>query len=154
MATQLELQTRRMEAVEMLRAGYSQADVAFRFGVSKGAVSQWRKKWKEEGKRSLRATPHQGPRPKLDQNQQAELVRQLDQGAIHAGFETDDWTCVKVQKLIRDYFDVDYHVDHLGKLLRKLGFTPQRPKRQGQRRDAKSISTWWRKAWPRIKKGP
>lgn len=153
MATQKELEDRRMEAVEMLRAGYTQTAVAFRLGVSKGAVSTWNKKWKEQGKRSLKMNPHPGAACKLTAQQKEELCDLLDGGALACGFESDDWTCPKVQQLIQERFSVSYHVDHVGKLLRGLGFTPQRPRHQSSKRDPEAIKSWRRKQWPRIKKG-
>jgi transposase len=40
-----------------------------------------------------------------------------------AGLEADLWTCPRVQALIERQYKVRYHVDHLPRLLRRLGFT-------------------------------
>lgn len=42
-----------MEAVELLRAGWSQADVARKFDATTETVCQRRKKWKTQPKRSF-----------------------------------------------------------------------------------------------------
>ena len=127
--TRAAMEARRMQAIELLRQGMSQAEVARKFDVSKAAVSDWHKKWKEQGKRSLRGKPHSGRPTKLDEDQRGQLTDCLDQGALACGFETDDWTCPRVQRLIAQRFAVDYHVDHLSRLLRELGVrgsTPQK----------------------------
>ncbi len=143
-----------MQAIDLLRKGVSQAEIARKFDVTESAVSQWKKKWKEQGKKSLRGIPHTGRPAKLDDYQKEQLVQLLDDGAIACGFDTDDWTCPRVQRLIAERFEVDYHVDHLSRLLRDLGYSAQRPKRRSTKHDPEAIATWRRKDWKRIKKGP
>jgi transposase len=151
--TRAQMEARRLKGIELLRSGWSQADVSRELGVTDAAVCQWNRVWKCEGKRALRAKPHSGRPPKLQSAQKLRLEELLERGALASGFETDDWTCPRVQQLIAKEFGVDYHVDHLSRLLRDLGFTPQRPKMRSNRRDEKAIRNWRRREWPRIKKG-
>lgn len=151
--TRAQMEARRLKGIELLRSGWSQADVSRELGVTDAAVCQWNRVWKCEGKRALRAKPHSGRPPKLQSAQKLRLEELLERGALASGFETDDWTCPRVRQLIAKEFGVDYHVDHLSRLLRDLGFTPQRPKMRSNRRDEKAIRTWRRREWPRIKKG-
>jgi transposase len=64
------------------------------------------------------------------------------------------WTCPRVAQVIRREFGVRYHVDHIGRLLRSLGFTPQKPERRARERDESAIQRWVKQDWPRIKKTP
>ena len=66
---------------------------------------------------------------------------------------TDLWTCARVQQVIEEKFGVTYHVDHVGRLLHSLGFSPQRPQRRARERNEAAIEHWRRYDWPRIKKG-
>lgn len=151
--TRAQMEARRMQAVELLRAGWKVTEVAHKFDVTPSAVSHWKTKWKELGKRALATKPHSGRPPKLNSTQKQQLVDHLDRGAKACGFDTDDWTCPRVQQFIAKTFDVHYHVDHLSRLLRNLGYSPQRPKRRSQKYDGEAIKTWRRREWPRIKKG-
>lgn len=151
--TRSQMESRRMQAIELLREGWTQADVARKFDVTTGAVCRWNKTWKEQGKRALRGVPHPGRPSELSDTQRAELMELLDKGALDSGFSTDDWTCPRVQQLIAREFDVHYHVDHLSRLLRGLGYSSQRPKRRSNKHDPQAIKTWRRKDWKRIKKG-
>ena len=63
----------------------------------------------------------------------------LQVGAEAAGFDTDLWTCPRVAKLIRKRFGARYHVDHIGRLLGSLGWSPQRPQRRALERDEARI---------------
>jgi transposase len=82
------------------------------------------------------------------------LEQALLAGAQAAGFDNDLWTCPRVAQLIRQRFDIGYHVDHLGRLLRSLGWSPQRPERRARERDEVQIGRWIKEQWPRIKKKP
>jgi len=62
------------------------------------------------------------------------------------------WTCPRVAQVIARRFGIRYHVDHIGRLLRSLGWTPQRPTRRALERDEEGIQRWIKQEWPRIKK--
>ena len=75
-------------------------------------------------------------------------------GAAAAGYAQDLWTCPRVAQLIAREFGVAYHVAHVGRLLRRLGWTPQRPSRRARERDDEQIRHWAQVDWRRIKKKP
>jgi transposase len=82
------------------------------------------------------------------------LEKKLLKGAQAAGFPTDLWTCPRVARLISSLFGVTYHVDHIGRLLHMLGWSPQKPERRAIERDEEKIRQWVKHQWPRIKKKP
>jgi len=49
-------------------------------------------------------------------------------------------------------FRVTYHANHISRLLRSLGFSPQKPERRARERDEEAIRGWVRSEWPRVKK--
>jgi predicted transcriptional regulator len=49
---------RRLRALELKRKGWKQRDIADALGVTKGAVSQWMKRAKEEGVQGLLRKNH------------------------------------------------------------------------------------------------
>lgn len=73
-------------------------------------------------------------------------------GARAAGFATDLWTCPRVAEVIRRAWGIRYHVDHIGRLLRSMGWTPQKPQRRARERDEDTIRRWVKVEWPRVKK--
>jgi transposase len=82
------------------------------------------------------------------------LEKALLKGARAAGYATDLWTCPRVAELIARRFGVRYHVDHIGRLLHSLGWSPQKPTRRAIERDEAGIQRWIKEEWPRIKKKP
>ena len=76
----------------------------------------------------------------------------LLEGATAFGYSTDLWTGPRVVEVIRRRFRVSYHASHISRLLRSLGFSPQKPERRAQERDEVAIRGWVRDQWLRVKK--
>lgn len=49
-------------------------------------------------------------------------------------------------------FGVEYHRDHVGRVLHALGFTQQKPQRRARQRDEAAIEHWRTHDWERINK--
>jgi transposase len=148
------VEQRRRRAIALLRSGHKPVEVASMLGVDRRSVRRWNAACREHGLRALRSRRNTGRPAKLDDQQRAQLRSTLIGGAIRVGFPTDLWTCPRVAATIRKLFGVSYHVDHLPRLLRSLGFSPQKPRRQAIERDEKRIAGWRYVQWPRIKKKP
>src|SRR3989304_4657744 len=130
-----ELERRRVRAIRLPLQGHQPIEVARLVGVDRRSVWRWNRAYREAGDEGLRAKPAPARPPKLDARAKNRLERVLLKGAKAAGFPTDLWTCPRVARLIRESFSVTYHVDHVGRLLRDLGWTPQKPQRRAVERD-------------------
>ena len=147
-----QLERRRVRAIELLDSGLQPVEVARTVGANRRSVRRWQAAYRREGEESLRAKPASGRPPKLTQAELAALRDMLLEGAREQGYPTDLWTCPRVADLIRKRFGVSYHVDHIGRLLRSLGFSPQKPQRRAVERNEEEIQRWVARDWPRIKK--
>lgn len=147
-----ELQRRRERAVGLLDEGYQPVEVARMVGVDRRSVRRWKAAVRKGGHRALAARPASGRPAKLSTRQQAQLEKALLKGAKAAGFATDLWTCPRVARLIKKRFGVSFHVDHIGRLLRGLGWSPQKPARRAIERHEDGIRDWIKIDWPRVKK--
>jgi len=63
------------------------------------------------------------------------LHKLLLDGASKAGFSSNLWTCARVAQVIREWFEVEYHPSHVWKILRKLGWSCQKPERRARERN-------------------
>ena len=147
-----ELEARRRRAAEYFQAGKSLAETARLVGVSISSIKRWKRAWAEGGEAALAAKPHPGPTPKLSTEQKLKLLTILAAGPRAAGFQTDLWTCARVAVAIFENFGVEYHPDHVGRILHDLGYTPQKPRRVAREQDAEAVEKWRAEDWPRIKK--
>lgn len=147
-----ELERRRQRAIALLEKGHGPVDVARMLGVDRRSVRRWKAAYRRQGTQGIAARPVPGRPPKLDPRERGRLERVLLKGARAAGYESDLWTCPRVAEVIAEEFGVTYHPDHIGRLLRSLGWSPQRPQRRAAERDEARIQGWIREDWPRIKK--
>lgn len=147
-----ELERRRHRAMALLAEGQSPVEVARLIGVDRRSVRRWKAAHQQHGAQALRARRASGRPPKLAPRSLQQVERVLLKGAKAAGFATDLWTCPRIAQVIARRFGVQYHVDHLSRLLRALGWSPQKPQRQAVERDALAIRGWIKATWPCGKK--
>lgn len=145
---------RRLRAWELSQQGWRQKDITAALGVTKGAVSQWMKRAREEGPEGLRRRKAPGGTPRLSQEQRAEVPRLLEQGPEAHGFRGAVWTEGRIAGLIRRAFGVSYHPAHVGRILRACGWSLQRPVRRASQRNEEAIRAWQQERWPQVKKRP
>ena len=147
-------EARRLRAWELKQKGWKQEDIAEALGVTPGAVSQWMTRAREEGPAALRSRSGGGPRPRLSAEQLSRLPDLLDKGAEHFGFRGDVWTQPRVAKLIERKFGVSYHPGHVGRILKAIGWSRQKPVTRASQRDEAAIERWRIEKWLEIKKKP
>lgn len=152
--TREQLAERRAEAVRLLEAGeMKQVEIARHLGVTEAAVSKWKRQLAEEGPEALQLRKSTGRPPKLDATARQALVKKLEEGAVAAGFPTEQWTQARVKQVIEREFGVVYHQNYISRLLDGLGWSVQKPEPRAIERDEDLIRAWLKQDWPRIKKG-
>ena len=119
-----QLERRRRKAVALLEDGYGFHEVAQRTAMHPQSVRRLWRDYQARGEGALAAKHTNKSPPKLSDEQKADLTDRLCEGATSEGFPTDMWTCPRVQQVIEQHYGVHYHVDHLPKLLKELGFSP------------------------------
>jgi transposase len=147
------LEQRRLEAARMFAHGATQAEVARTFGVSPQAASVWYRRWHDGGEAALQAAGRAGRQPRLSAAELQAVDQALRKGPEAFGFDTDLWTLARIAAVIERLTGVRYHPGHVGRLLRRLGWSPQRPARRAAERDEAAIARWRAQEWPRIKGG-
>lgn len=148
------LEGRRLRAWELSQAGWLQKDIAAALGVTKGAVSQWLKRAREQGAHALRRRKPPGGRPRLSEAQRAPLPALLARGPEVYGFRGALWTEGRIAEVIRREFGVTYHPSHVGRILKACGWTLQKPVRRAAQRDEGAVRHWKQERWPALKKRP
>ena len=148
------MQKRRMRGANLLRRGFTQAQVAGKLGVSRQSVSRWAATMEAEGAVGLRKAGRAGRRPGLDEAQRRKLIKALEAGALLAGYGTDLWTLKRVGRLIEEQTGLRYSESGVWHVLANLGFSCQRPVGRALERDEAAIEQWKRKRWPALKKTP
>lgn len=114
---------RRLGFVKNLYQGDTIAEAADREARSAATGGRWADAWNEGGLEELMPSFGGGRPPKLDEDEQEELIELLQEG--------QPWKSQEIQHLLAEEFGVEYHPDYLGKFLRDLGlsYAKPRPKR-------------------------
>jgi transposase len=146
------LEDRRKRALALLDSGHSLNQVGRLIGCHASSVMRWRDARRCGGARALRVRFSPGRPLKLDHAQRKRLLEVLLRGPLAHGYRTNLWTTARIAEVIRREFGVQYHRDHVGRLMHGLQWSPQKPKRRALERDEKAIDRWKQKDWLRIKK--
>jgi transposase len=146
-------EARRCQAWHLKQKGWSQRHIAEALGVSEAAVSQWMQRARLGGPRALCHRPSPGAPRRLSAEQRAHLPALLRRGPAAYGFRGEIWTRKRVAEVIRLEFGVVYHPTHVGRLLKVLRWSAQKPMRRARQRDEAAIAQWRDETWPAIKKG-
>jgi transposase len=140
---------RRFRAVQLAELGWVHKDIADALGISEAAVSQWLAEFSLSGSQGLLSHPHGGS-PKLTVAQKALIPDFLWHGPEAYGFRGEFWSCARIAKVLQREFGVSYHKDHVSRMLRDLGWTPQLPITRAIQRDEEAIERWRVEAWPEL----
>jgi transposase len=146
------LEDRRKRALALLDAGHSLNEVGRRIGCNASSVMRWRDARRQGGAKALRVRFSPGRPWKLDRVQRRRLKKVLARGAPAHGYQTNLWTTARIAEVIEREFGIQYHRDHVGRLMHSLQWTVQKPERRALERDERAIREWKQKDWPRIKK--
>src|SRR4051794_39698536 len=147
--TAAELERRRRRAVTLIAHGEARADVARILGVHPKSLARWLRLARQPD--GLAPKPNHGPPAGLSDDQLRQLEGLLAQGAKAHGWHNQLWTAARVARLIERHFGLDYHPEHVRKILkRRLGWTSQKPRRRARERDDKEVARWVGDEFPRI----
>ena len=146
-------EARRLQAWHLKQQGWPQCQIAEALGVSAAAVSQWVKRARMGGPQALRHQPPPGAPRRLAPDQLARLPGLLHRGPEAYGFRGQVWTRPRVAEVIRVTFGVVCHPTQVGRLLKALRWSPQKPMRRARQRDEAAIAHWRDETWPAIKRG-
>ena len=145
---------RRFRALDLKRRGWCQRDIAEAFDVSEEAVRRWLARVRDRGPEALRARPAPGRSPRLNPDQVRAIPELLWHGPEAYGFRGQVWTCARIAKVLEWEFGVHYHKDHVGRILKGLGWTPQQPIKRAAQRDEEAIWRWRDEIWPGLRRVP
>ena len=145
------LEYRRYKALDLLDEGRSLGEVGKLLGCAPSSVMRWRDARQSGGSDALKVKTASGRPPKITDRQKRSLEKILLKGPIAAGYRTDLWTTARIAEVIERKFGVTYHRDHIGKLMRQMGWSHQKPERRAAQRDEENVSVWVENEWPRVK---
>lgn len=149
---QATLEVMRTRAVHQILQGEARpAEVAAALGLHRATVYGWLERYRDGGDAALRARPVPGRPRKLTAGQLRQLAALIRLDPRDLGFEDALWTRAMVAELIWGEFGVRLSLPTTGRVLRKLGFTPQRPLHRAIEQDPAAVARWTEEQYPAIR---
>jgi transposase len=143
---------RRLHAVLLNHQELTSGEIAELLEAPRSKVSLWLGQYESHGWEAL-LEGHRSGRPKqLTSAQLLQLDGMLDSGPVAYGFSSGVWTSPMIGRVIEEEFAVRYHVGHVRKVLKALGFSVQRPRRKLAKADPVAQDRWQRYTYPKLKK--
>jgi len=146
------LEQLRIRAVQQIQAGAHPEAIAEALGLARSTVFAWVAKYRDGGLDALRARPVPGRPPKLSGAQLQRLYTLIvGNDPRQLGFKFALWTRAMVAELIGHQFGVRLSVASVGRLLRTLGLSPQRPLYRAWQQDPEAVRRWKTEEYPAIR---
>lgn len=142
----------RILAVQLIESGRKIDEVTEIMGVGRSTVLDWWRKYREGGLAAL-STKFASGRPTVLTDEQMLELRTLligsDPRQFSLGFAL--WTRALVGELIRQRFKKTLSDVTVGRILKKLGMSPQRPLYRAYQQDPEKVRVWKQEVYPRIR---
>lgn len=142
----------RMRAIQLVESGRHPNEVAEFMNVGESTVLEWMRKYRAGGLAALSTKFASGRPTTLTDRQMLELLALIvgcDPRQLSFGFAL--WTRKLVRDLIRRQFKVSLSEVTVGRILKKLGLSPQRPLYRAYQQDPERVERWKREEYPAIR---
>jgi transposase len=143
----------KLAAVRMLEAGRNADEIAEILDVSRGIVYRWKQVYDRHGASALEIKKAPGRTPSLGYEQRRRIWT-LITGSNPAQLQLDFgqlWTRRNIRELIRQEFNVKMSEVQVGRVLRDLGLTPQKPLYRSYRQNPQLVEEWKKVIYPKIR---
>ena len=143
----------KLAAVRMMQSGASPDNVARIFDVSRAIAFRWNQLYEKHGASALEIKKAPGRTPSLTLEQRGKIFAliagsnpvqmQLDFGEL--------WTRKNVREMIRREFRVKLSDVQVGRVLRDIGLSPQKPLYRSYKQNPELVEEWKKVIYPKIR---
>lgn len=124
--TRAQMEARRLQAMPDLQNGTSVTTLAAQLGVSRQSIYRWGNAIARGESLASRKAP--GRPSRLRTADLPKITKIFRDGPYKAGFPIKRWTQATFALAIREATKIDYHPDHVGRIMHRLGLTTIRHK--------------------------
>ena len=151
--TSSEKEALRKRAVQQIESGESPEVVADALGINRRTVYRWLERYASGGVEGLTTQPKSGRPPKFtdaDLRWLSQTIRGSDPRQFRLPFAL--WTRKIIRDLLRRERGVRVSDVTVGRVLRKLGLSPQRPLRRAWQQNPQAVDEWREHTYPEIER--
>jgi transposase len=142
----------RLAAIQMYDNGLTADRIAEILNVGRSSVFDWIAKYREGGLASISTKFASGRPTVLDDSEMVRLYTMINgKDPRTYSFGMALWTRALIRDLIKKTFGKDVSLVTVGRILNKLGMSPQRPLYRSWKQDPHRVEKWKREEYPAIK---
>jgi transposase len=147
------LEALRLRTVAQVAAGETTCALAAKaLGLSEAAVYRWWQRYRQGGEQALRGTVAPGAERRLSDAHLDELYDLIrDHEPRDHGLPAALWTRDLVKDLIKTRFRVELTAGSVGRTLRHVGLSVQRPAHRAVEADPAKVREWQDVTWPALR---
>lgn len=146
----------RRHAIKMLNRGRTQLEVAKELGIYPTTLTRWWKRYQQGGWNALKKKKRGrrlGEDRKLSMEQELHIQKLIvDKTPDQLKMRFALWTREAVRQLIIQEFGVEYNLKTMSEVLRRWGFTPQRPVKRAYEQRPAEVNKWLNETYPEVEK--
>jgi len=140
-------QSRRLLSLAAVRDGMDRGSAAKIGGMDRQTLRDWVHRFNAGGPEGLIDNWTEGPKPRLSAAQLTELASLVEAGPNRERDGVVRWRRVDLKRVIAEQFGVDFHARHVGKLLKKLGFSHMSARPRHPAQDERIVEAF-KNVWP------
>jgi transposase len=142
----------RLVAIQMYENGFTADRIAQVMNVSRSSVFEWIAKYREGGLAAISTKFASGRPTLLDDSEMIRLYTMIyGKDPRIQGFGMALWTRALIRDLIKKAFGKSLSLVTVGRVLKKLGMSPQRPLYRSWKQDPERVEAWKHQEYPAIK---
>jgi len=146
------LEALRIRSVQQIEYGESPEVVIRALGMNRRTIYKWRALYRERGIDGLRAAPLSGRPLKLNGAMLRWIFKTVTtKNPLQLKFPFALWTREMVRDLIEKQYGIKLSVVSVGRLLKKLGLSCQKPLMRAFQQDPVVVQQWIEEDYPKIK---
>lgn len=142
----------RLRTVKMVKQGLSPEVAAKNLGFHRSTIYKWLSAYNGKGKKALLSKPLPGRPSVLNSLQVSWLCKVLSSDPRQMKFDFCLWTRDRVIEAVKKKFGIKLGKTTVTDLLKRLGFTFQRPATRFNKQDPVIVESWMKSDFPKIKK--
>lgn len=143
----------RTRAIQRVQDGESPETIIKALGFSRACIYNWLARYRAGGWHALKDRQKSGRPKKLTGSQIAWIYRTVvDKNPLQLKFPFALWTRTMVTVVIKKQFGIKLSNSSVGRLLRQLGLSCQRPLFRAYQKNPEAIQKWKETEFPAIKK--
>jgi len=147
------LEEMRIRAVERVQTGESPEVVIKALGFTRSCIYTWLALYRAGGWGALKAKALKGRPMKIQPAQMRWLYRTVTgKSPLQYRFEFALWTREMIRILLREEFQLKLSLASVGRLLKQLGLSCQRPLFRATEQDAERVRQWREEEYPAIRR--